>query len=332
MAHVQLQHEEPQHIEPQYPNTSTMKSIKAIAPATVANVSCGFDIFGFAVESPADEVIVTLSEKPGVVIKEITGDDGLLPLESSRNTSSVAIQAFLNKIGSNQGAEIVLHKKLPLGSGMGSSAASSVAALIAINHLHDNPCTREQLLPFAMEAERIACGSAHADNVAPSLLGGFVLIRSYAPLDVTKIPTPAGLYCTLVHPHMELKTEDSRRVLKSSIPMKDAITQWGNIAGLVVGLMKPDYGLITRSLQDVIAEPIRSVLIPGFDAIKEIAIEHGALGSGISGSGPTIFSLSIGADTANKVGNAIQEQFKIMKLKSDVFVSRINQVGARIAE
>jgi homoserine kinase len=309
-----------------------MKSIKALAPATVANVSCGFDIFGFAVEAPADEVIVTLTNKPGVVIKQITGDDGRLPLDSSRNTSGVAVQAFLNGIGSNQGVEIVLHKKLPLGSGMGSSAASSVAALVAINHLHDNPFTREQLLPFAMEAERIACGSAHADNVAPSLLGGFVLIRSYAPLDVTKIPTPAGLYCTLVHPHIELKTEDSRRVLKSSIQMKDAITQWGNIAGLVVGLMKPDYSLITRSLQDVIAEPIRSVLIPGFDTIKAASIEHGALGSGISGSGPTIFSLSTDEKTAEKVGEEIQRQFVSMKLKSDVFVSKINQTGARIVE
>src|SRR5688572_23663355 len=309
-----------------------MKSIKAYAPATVANVSCGFDIFGFAVESPADEVIVTVTEKPGVIIKLITGDEGRLPLEASRNTSGVACQAFLQEIGSDKGAEIILHKKLPLGSGMGSSAASSVAALVAINHLFDNPFTREQLLPFAMEAERIACGSAHADNVAPSLLGGFVLIRSYAPLDVTKIPTPAGLYCTLVHPHMELKTEDSRRVLKSSIYMKDAITQWGNIAGLVVGLMKPDYGLITRSLQDVIAEPIRSVLIPGFDAIKATAVKYGALGSGISGSGPTIFCLSTDLETAEKVGKQIQEQFSNMKLKSDVFVSKINQVGARIAE
>lgn len=309
-----------------------MKSIKALAPATVANVSCGFDIFGFAVEAPADEVIVTLTGKPEVVIKQITGDEGRLPLDSSRNTSGVAVQAFLREIGSNQGAEIILHKKLPLGSGMGSSAASSVAALVAINHLHNNPFTREQLLPFAMEAERIACGSAHADNVAPSLLGGFVLIRSYAPLDVTKIPTPAGLYCTLVHPHIELKTEDSRRVLKSAIQMKDAITQWGNIAGLVVGLMKPDYGLITRSLQDVIAEPIRSVLIPGFDSIKETAIQCGALGSGISGSGPTIFSLSTERETAERIGVQIQQQFVNMKLKSDVFVSKINHAGARIVE
>lgn len=309
-----------------------MKSIKALAPATVANVSCGFDIFGFAVEAPADEVIITLTNQPDVIIKQITGDEGRLPLESSRNTSGVAVQAFLKEIESHQGAEIVLHKKLPLGSGMGSSAASSVAALVAINHLHNNPFTREQLLPFAMEAERIACGSAHADNVAPSLLGGFVLIRSYAPLDVTKIPTPAGLYCTLVHPHIELKTEDSRRVLKSAIQMKDAVTQWGNIAGLVVGLMKPDYGLITRSLQDVIAEPIRSVLIPGFDLIKETSIKNGALGSGISGSGPTIFSLSKELETAERVGAEIQRQFVSMKLKSDVFVSKINQAGARIVE
>jgi homoserine kinase len=183
-----------------------------------------------------------------------------------------------------------------------------------------------------MEAERIACGSAHADNVAPSLMGGFVLIRGYDPLDVTKIPTPANLYCTLVHPHLELKTEDSRRVLKPSISMKDAVTQWGNIAGLVVGLMKPDYGLITRSLKDVVAEPIRSVLIPGFDLIKEEAIKCGALGCGISGSGPTIFSISTDPEIARNVGKVIQQQFATFKLNSDVFVSRVNEEGARIIE
>src|SRR5688572_30846351 len=172
---------------------------------------------------------------------------------------------------------------------MGSSAASSVAALVAINHLHDNPFQREQLLPFAMEAERVACGSAHADNVAPSLPGGFVLIRGYDPLDVVSIPTPENLFCTLVHPHLELKTQDSRQVLRSTIPLKDAITQWGNIAGLIAGLMKPDFGLIGRSLKDVVAEPVRALLIPGFDIIKEKAVGAGALGCGISGSGPTIF-------------------------------------------
>lgn len=309
-----------------------MKSIKALAPATVANVSCGFDIFGFAVESPADEVIMTLKSESGVIIRQITGDGGKLPLEANRNTAGVAAEAFLKAIGSDAGAEIILHKRLPLGSGMGSSAASSVAALVAINHLHGNPFTREQLLPFAMEAERIACGSAHADNVAPSLLGGFILIRGYDPLDVASIPTPPNLYCTLVHPHLELKTEDSRRVLKASIPIKDAITQWGNIAGLVVGLMKPDYGLIMRSLNDVVAEPIRSVLIPGFANIKAEAIKHGALGSGISGSGPTIFALSTERGIAENVAAAIQQQFEKIKLKSDVFVSKINNEGARVVE
>lgn len=308
-----------------------MKKIRASAPATVANVSCGFDIFGFAVGSPADEVEVTLTDKPGVVtISKIFGDEGRLPLDAAKNTSGVGVQAYLKQIGSPFGADIILHKNLPLGSGMGSSAASSAAALVAINHLHDNPLTRKDLLPFAMEAERVACGSAHADNVAPALLGGFVLIRGYQPLDVATIPTPEGLYCTLVHPHLELKTEDSRRVLKPTIPIRDAITQWGNIAGLVVGLMKPDFGLISRSLHDVVAEPIRAVLIPGFDAMKATAIEAGALGCGISGSGPTIFTLSNDPAIAEKVGVLLQEQFSGFKLKSDVFVSRINTVGAKV--
>ncbi len=307
-----------------------MKSIRALAPATVANVSCGFDIFGFAVEAPADEVVLTFTDSQEVVIESITGDGGRLPLEAERNTAGVAVKAFLKAVNSNQGVSIKLVKNLPLGSGMGSSAASSVAALVAINQLFDNPFTREALLPFAMEAERIACGSAHADNVAPSLLGGFVLIRGYEPLDVASIPTPANLYCTLVHPHLELKTEDSRRVLKATISMKDATTQWGNIAGLVVGLMKPDYGLITRSLNDVVAEPFRAALIPGFDTMKQEAIAGGALGCGISGSGPTIFALSTDEQIAKQVGELIKNQFKALHLNSDVFVSRINEQGARI--
>jgi homoserine kinase len=308
----------------------TMNSIKAMAPATVANVSCGFDIFGFAVESPCDEVILTLRDEPGVVITSITGDGGRLPTDANRNTAGVAVQEYLKATGYNQGIAIELNKHLPLGSGMGSSAASSVAALVAVNHLMGNPLKRDELLPFAMEAERVACGSAHADNVAPSLLGGFVLIRSYEPLDVTRIPTPDDLYCTLIHPQLELKTEDSRNVLKASVPLRDAVRQWGNIAGLVVGLMKPDYGLIGRSLQDYIAEPLRSVLIPGFDRIKETAVQAGALGAGISGSGPTIFALSVSAATAKKVGEAIRDEFEGFRVESEVYVSRINAMGATV--
>jgi homoserine kinase len=307
-----------------------VKTVKAFAPATVANVSCGFDVFGFAVEQPGDEVTLTLTKNPGVVIKKIEGDDGRLPLEVEKNTSGVAVLAFLKAIDSNAGIEIELKKNLPLGSGMGSSAASAAAALVAVNHLLGEPLSRRELLPFAMEAERIACGSAHADNVAPSLLGGFVLIRGYEPLDVVSIPTPDNLFCTLVHPHLELKTQDSRQVLRSTILLKDAITQWGNIAGLVAGLMKPDFGLIGRSLKDVVAEPVRSLLIPGFDVIKEKAVVAGALGCGISGSGPTIFALSTERDLAMKVGKVIQQEFTKLKLESEVYVSKINSAGAKV--
>jgi homoserine kinase len=309
-----------------------MKSIKAFAPATVANVSCGFDIFGFAVDAPGDEVVLTLTDEPGVKISKITGDGGRLPLEAEKNTAGVGVINLLKSIGSSQGVSIELNKMLPLGSGMGSSAASSAAALVGMNYLLGEPLTRKELLPFAMESERVACGSAHADNVAPSLLGGFVLIRGYAPLDVVSIPTPSDLYCVLVHPHLELKTEDSRQVLRQAIALKDAITQWGNIAGLVAGLMKPDYELIGRSLKDVVAEPIRAVLIPGFDAIKEAAAKAGALGSGISGSGPTIFSLCTDPAVGQRIGQAVQAQFEKFKVASEIFVSRINPEGARIIQ
>ena len=309
-----------------------MNSIKALAPATVANVTCGFDIFGFAVERPFDEVILSLRDEPGVVISSIRGDEGRLPLATEKNTASVAVLEFLKAIGSSQGVNIELIKNLPLGSGMGSSAASSVAALVAINHLLGAPMERKQLLPFAMEAERIACGSGHADNVAPSLLGGFVLVRGYDPLDVVSIPTPDNLYCTLVHPQLELKTEDSRKVLKVSVPLREAVKQWGNIAGLVTGLMKSDYDLISRSMNDYIVEPIRSVLIPGFETIKQSVIQSGALGSGISGSGPTIFALSKDASTAQKVGDVIQQQFSRFEVDSEIYISKINQRGAEIVQ
>jgi homoserine kinase len=307
-----------------------MKSVKAFAPATVANVCCGFDILGFAVDAPGDEVKVTLRNDSEIKIKEIIGDEGKLPFEVEKNTASVAIISFLKKIESKQGVDIELVKNLPLGSGMGSSAASGVAALIAINHLMGNPLTRNQLVPHAMEAERIACGAAHADNVAPSLLGGFVLVRDYDPLDVIKIEAVENLYCTLVHPHLELKTEDSRKVLRHSVTLKDAITQSGNIAGLMIGLLKPDYHLISRSLKDVIAEPMRSVFIPGFNNLRQIAMEAGALGFGISGSGPTVFALSQSETKAQQVAEAIQVEFLRHQLNTDPYVSKVNQEGAKV--
>lgn len=308
------------------------KSVRAFAPATVANVCCGFDILGFAVDHPGDEVVITLRDDSEIRVTDIHGDNGRLPRDANKNTASVAVNSLLAELGSNQGVDIELFKNLPLGSGMGSSAASGVAALVAMNHLLGNPLTREQLVKHAMESERVACGSAHADNVAPSMMGGFVLVRDYNPLDLVKIPVAQDLYCTLVHPHIELKTEDSRKVLKPVVPLKDAITQSGNVAGLMLGLTMPDLQLIGRSLKDVFAEPVRSMFIPGFDQLREESLLAGALGFGISGSGPTVFAISSTSEIALKVGEALKKQFLKTKLQSDVFVSKINLEGARIVE
>lgn len=307
-------------------------SIKVFAPATVANVACGFDILGFAVDNPGDEVILKLKNSPGIKIAKITGDDGRLPKEPEKNTVGVAISRFLKHINYKQGLEISLNKKMPLGSGLGSSAASAVAGVFAINQLLGMPMTQEELLPFAMEGERMACGSAHADNVAPALLGGFVLVRSYDPLDIVKIPTPKNLYCTIIHPQIEVQTKDARDILKKQIFLKDAVIQWGNVAGLIAGLMNSDYELIGRSMQDVIVEPIRAILIPGFEDVKRNAKEAGALGCGISGSGPSIFALSKDIATAKAVGENMKRVFDGLKIGSEVYVSKINKSGPQVIE
>lgn len=303
------------------------ESIKVFAPATVANVACGFDVLGFAVDQPGDEVTLKLKNAAGLKITKITGDEGRLSKDPAQNTVGVSIQNFLNHIDSNIGIEISLDKKMPLGSGLGSSAASAVAGVFAVNQLLGSPLTHDQLLPFAMEGERLACGSAHADNVAPSLMGGFVLIRSYDPLDVIKIPTPASLYCTIIHPHIEVQTKDARSILKKQISLADAVIQWGNVGGLIAGLMMSDYGLIGRSMQDVIVEPIRSILIPGFHEVKQSALDAGALGCGISGSGPSIFAVSKSKEEAEKVGRAMEKAFKSFDIGSEVYVSKINNNG-----
>jgi homoserine kinase len=307
-----------------------MEKASAFAPATVANVVCGFDIFGFAVQSPGDEVIISWSDKPDVQIIKIEGDGGKLPLESDKNTAGVAVIHFLKQSNLDRGVEIVLKKNLPLGSGMGSSASSAVAALVAINELTGNLKSKEELLPFAMEAERVACGSAHADNIAPSLMGGFVLIRSYDPLDIVNIPYPENLNCILVHPHIELKTKDARQLLRLTLPLRDAVKQWGNTAGLVAGLMKGDVELISRSLIDVVAEPARSMLIPGYDAVKVAAKEAGAIGCGISGSGPTMFSLCNDDAKSASIGQAMSDAFKSAGITSDIFISSLNGEGAKV--
>lgn len=307
-----------------------MNSIRVFAPATVSNVSCGFDVLGFAMDGPGDEVQLTLTSDQEVKLKSILPASVKLPMSVEKNTAGVAVKSFLSAIGSNQGVDIELTKNLPLGSGMGSSGASAAAALVAINELLGNPLTKKELIPHAMEAERIACGSAHADNVAPSILGGFVLVREYDPLDVISIPIKAKLWCSLIHPHIELKTEDSRKVLKPQILLADAVKQTGNIAALMIGLMKPDLDLISKSLQDAIAEPVRAKFIPGFEEIKKVAASHGSLGSGISGSGPSIYALSETRDIAQQVGDQIHTIFQKNKIDSEVYVSAISDKGAHV--
>lgn len=306
------------------------RRIKVFAPATVANVTCGFDILGFAVHQPGDEVIMELRDTPGVVIKSIKGDGGVLPKAADKNTVSVAIQSFLDHLGRQEGIDIYLNKKMPLGSGLGSSAASAVAGIYGANYLLGQPLEAIDLLPFAMKGEALACGEAHADNVAPALLGGFVLIRSYQPLDVIRIPCSKELFASIIHPQIEIATKDARSILKKSILLKDAVNQWGNIAGLITGLITGDHQLISRSMHDVIVEPVRSMLIPGFDRVKKAALEQGALGCGISGSGPSIFALSDSSERAHEVGLAMATAFKKIDILSDLFVSPINRQGPLI--
>ncbi len=310
-----------------------MNYIKAFAPATVANVACGFDIFGFAIQEPGDIVEVRRRDEPGIVITDITGDEGRLPRAAEKNAVTVVMLHLLKHLGlPDFGCEVILHKNMPLGSGMGSSAASAVAGVVAMNELLDCPLSRQELLRFAMEGERIASGSAHADNVGPSLLGGFVVIRSYNPLDIFSIPVPEDLYCTLVHPDIEINTKDARYILRNEVSLKNTIAQMGNVAGLVAGLMKSDYDLISRSMVDVIIEPVRSILIPEFNEVKRAAIQNGALGCSISGAGPSMFALSRGVETAQRVGHAMQQTFRNAGIEANTHISGINQGGPVVLE
>src|SRR5580704_883317 len=306
-------------------------SISVFAPATVANVVCGFDVLGFAVNEPGDEVIMRMTGKPGITISKITGDNGRLPLDPKKNTVSVSVQHYLESIGrSDIGLDIELHKKMPIGSGLGSSSASTVAGLFAAKTLLGDETDVAGLLPFAMKGEEMACGHGHADNVAPALLGGFVLIRSYEPLDVVRLPHPAGLYCAIVFPDVDVPTREARQIIRNKIFMKDAVTQWGNIAGLVSGLFMNDIDLIGRSMKDILVEPVRSMLIPDFYQMREMAMELGAVSFGISGSGPSVFSFTKDEETAKTITQKLQKHLAALGIGSQAYVSTINDKGPRV--
>ena len=308
--------------------TELPTEVRIFTPATVANVACGFDILGFALERPGDEIVARFSQKPGLHIATITGEGGKLPYEIEKNTAGFAAKKLLEHLGEERGIELEIHKKMPFGSGMGSSAASAVGGVVAVNELIGCPLTRTELLPFAVLGEQIADGAYHADNVAPCLLGGIVLIRNNEDLDVHNLPLPENLYATVLFSSIEILTKDARGVLSPTVTLKQHIEQSGNLAGLIVGLLNSDFELIRRSLHDVVIEPQRAHLIPHFYEVKNAAVEAGALGCSISGAGPSIFALSVGHATAQKVGKAMKAIADKAGITNQVFVSVINKNGA----
>ena len=305
-----------------------MEEIKVFAPATVANLSCGFDVLGCCLDSVGDEMTLKKNDLNEVRITGIKGQD--LPVESDRNVASVAVKALLKDFESDQGFDIEIDKRIKPGSGIGSSAASSAGAVFAANKLLGEPYSVQDLIPFAMQGELIASGNEHADNVAPALLGGFSLVRSYCPLEVLSLPVPSELRIVVLHPLIEIKTKDSRSIIKQNVSLKSAINQWGNLGALVSALYTEDYDLLGRSLEDEIVEPIRSILIPYFQELDELSVAKGALGFGISGSGPSVFALCKGDENAENVKQAIREFYEKKGIEFDLHLSKINQEGVKV--
>ncbi len=319
----------------------TPKQVTAFAPATVANVACGFDVLGFALEAPGDEVTARLRADivaASVIITSLSGGEGIefdgIPLDAEHNTAGKAALSLLQAANAPFGVELKIRKMMPAGSGMGSSAASAGAAVVAVNELlrlngirHFTPM---DLIPHGMEGEAVASGSKHADNVGPAITGGILLLRGYNPLDAVEIPVPKRLHCAVVRPHIEVATSMARSLMPKEIPLKTAIMQWGNLAGLIAGLMKEDYALIGRSLNDVVAEPVRAQLIPGFHDMKRAAMAAGALGCSISGSGPSVFALTDSLEAAQKAASAMEAALRPYNVDCTEYVSKLWGTGPKL--
>ena len=301
--------------------------VKVKCPATVANLVCGFDILGLALTEPFDIMTLSLIDEPKVIIRNL--DSFNLPTEPEKNVAGVVLLSIIEKMNSKFGFEVEIEKHIKPGSGIGSSAASAAGAAVAANHLLGNIFSNDELVQFAMNGEKLASGVKHADNISPCISGGVSLIRCIHPLDIVSIPSP-DLYVTVVHPQIEVRTSDARQILRQQVLLKDAIKQWGNIAGLVTGFLKNDLDLIGRSLEDVIIEPVRSILIPGFDEIKMRCKEAGALGGGISGSGPSVFMLSKNEATAKAVEKVMKEIYNRIGIDYNTYVTTINKNGVEI--
>lgn len=297
------------------------------APATIANLVCGFDVLGVALNEPYDIMEVTLSRERGLRITHV--DDYNLPLIPDKNVAGVSLLAMMEELDQQFGFDITIEKRIKPGSGLGSSAASAAGIVVAVNHLLNNRFSNNDIVRFAMAGEKLASGVKHADNISPCILGGITLIRSAFPLDIISLPFPE-LYITVVHPQIEVKTSDARDILRKEVLLKDAIKQWGNIAGLVAGLVSKDYDLIARSLVDVIIEPVRSMLIPEFNKIKSECIAAGAIGGGIAGSGPSVFMFSKDIVTARSVETIIKIIYERVGLAYYTYVTTINPLGVKI--
>jgi homoserine kinase len=305
--------------------------IAAFAPGSVSNVACGFDIMGFALEEPGDVVVASPLDGGGVQVAAIHGDDGRLTMDPGRNTASAAVVALLQRLETTRGISLTIHKGLPLASGIGSSGASAVAAVVAANELLGRPAPLGMLLECAMAGEQAGCGALHPDNVTPSLYGGFILARSAQPPDIVRLPVPEGLACALLHPKMEVETGAARRLLGDQVALKAAVRQWANVGGLVASLYTSDLPLLSRSLVDSIAEPKRAGLVPGFFEVKAAAIAAGALGCSLSGSGPSIFALAASIQIARAAGDAMQREFdKHSTVGTDLWVCPVGRQGARV--
>lgn len=306
-----------------------MKKVKLKVPATVANLVCGFDILGMAIQEPYDEMEITLLETPEIIIRHT--DQFGLPEEPSKNVAGVVLLKIQEKLNLKNGFEVIIHKHIKPGSGLGSSAASAAGAALGANILLENILSKEEMVYFAMFGEELASGVRHADNIAPCIYGGITLVKSTHPIDIIPLNTP-NLFVAAIHPQVEVKTSDARQILKKTITLKNAVEQWGNIAGLVAGIQKNDFSLIGRSLNDVIIEPVRSILIPKFDEIKMKSIQIGALGGGISGSGPSIFMLAEEKETAEKIAELMKSTYDEINVESFIYVSKVNPIGIEIIE
>ncbi|MDO5971469.1 homoserine kinase [Flavivirga aquimarina] len=302
--------------------------IKIFSPATVANVACGFDVLGFCLDSIGDEMVIRKTDKKGIHITKIEGFD--LPFEASLNVAGVSALAMYEAANPDCGFEIEIYKNIKPGSGIGSSAASAVGSVFGMNELLGKPYNKTELTQFAIKGEALASKCEHADNLAPAIFGGFTLVKSVSPLEVLEIPVPENLYATIIHPQIEIKTSESRAILPKEVPLQDAITQWSNFGSLIHSLHTSDYDLIQKSLHDVIVEPYRSKLIPHYREVKESALQNGALGAGISGSGPSIFTLSKGLENAKNVKEAMEKVYSKTGITFEMYLTKINTEGIKI--